>query len=269
MCSYGKFHSVDYAVPDSRVRAYGVCLNWQISGISKEKAKEKTDSALRMVRSLKVQAPLPVADVLLDPTEPYLTQQLEKIKAGKESGREKDLKHTIWPKEVASVCRQTKIRLSSVATPPCLVGNETFAALPLREQRGLSLQMTLHPGATSVDVYSSIYRMTHGKDGILSTFLPGSKVVLMPPLVDTPRLLTGLEAMSHMGFPRKLLMDYAAKCETDADVLFADMAGNAFAGTPITTATTKTTATTTPSTTKEAQQKQQQQQRQQPHRQRR
>ena len=79
----------------------------------------------------------------------------------------------------------------------------------------------------SVDTAPSIERVNPSTDErTLHTIVPGSRIVLKTP--TGWRVLAGIERMLLTGFPRPML-EAAAKAG-HTDILFHDMAGNAFSG---------------------------------------
>ena len=74
----------------------------------------------------------------------------------------------------------------------------------------------------------SVDRMPKGHGAVIPTLIPKAKVVLMPPVLEKPRVLHGAECMRLQGFPSRLL---ERLCEDTTDTLLKDFAGNVFSGT--------------------------------------
>ena len=79
-------------------------------------------------------------------------------------------------------------------------------------------RVVLHAGA----------KHRHGVD-CTSCILPASKIVLWPPLVPKPRMLSGLEALSIQGIPATFHSTHGTTAGmTDSD--YMSLSGNAFNG---------------------------------------
>ena len=236
MSCYATLESIKFGIPDLRERCWGTCAFGPAVDRSKEGCVELCESIMNKVRSMMVVEPLPLQDFLLRADDVYIAKQLIKLKATKAAGLEKPMQETQWGKDLQDACKAVCVPVSSLKLPPCLVGNETFASLNCREQKGVLLQLRVDPTVTSIDMHPSISRMVAGTNGILNTVTPGSKILLLPPVVPVARMMTGLEELSTVGFPAKVLKRFAEQCNiVDADILMGDLAGNAMSG-PVTLA---------------------------------
>ena len=84
-----------------------------------------------------------------------------------------------------------------------------------------------HSAPRVVKTTNSKARASRGRrrSGATSCLLPSSRLLVLPPYVEAPRLMTGLEALSIQGIERIHLQMYGGR-----DSLYMSLAGNAFSG---------------------------------------
>ena len=88
--SDGLCANAEHGTHDLRIRAYGLCFNYELGGLSRPDAKTLTDKAFAYVRCLRIKTPIPTASILLKQSDPYLAKELEALQACKAAGRERE-----------------------------------------------------------------------------------------------------------------------------------------------------------------------------------
>ena len=234
-CKVAKFNSLNYKIPQRRIRAYGVCVLWGEAGITKEQAHDIAKKIISDAEALATDDPLPLKHFILKPSDPNVKAQLTTLKATKRKALESSADATlVWKKEIKDLCQQSLVAYSSLTTPSHIDRSPWYNHLPQREQHAICYYKTIDPDLTILETSQSITRMTRiGAEKVtLCTLTPNGRIILFPKLVPQLRPLTGFEGMLLQGFPTAVLNSFVNKNEgvSDYDSCFSALAGNAFTG---------------------------------------
>jgi hypothetical protein len=161
-----------------------------------------------------------------------------------EQNKDTEDDNSAWRSGLLALCRLRNVDYHGMELPHSMQGSPTIASLPEREKRGLTYWLLADPEATTIDLQPRLDRMIRGHDRSLPTITPSAKVVL----VKEARTMTGMEMLMNQGFPKHVLQDFASAptVKSEPDILFGDMAGNAFSGPVILMLIISILLTTTP-----------------------
>ena len=147
-----------------------------------------TSSAIDTARKMELSEPFPYQQFLLSDDNPYVAAELERRQGAK--GPEQS---GTWRSKYYDLLSSEGVRATEVQAPREFVESPWYKMLTTREQQGLRYAITVNrtkdTELVSVDTYQSIGRMLLGKDDVLSTILPSSRIFLL----KERRLLLGAE----------------------------------------------------------------------------
>ena len=171
-------------------------------------------------------ATLPPKDVLVQKLD-----DLVKVKAqdNEKAGRLR------WKESKKDMLIEAGLRESQLKASPEVAASPWFQALNSSEQFKIEFHMQVsqedEEQITSLDVQQSPDRVPIGRNSMLSCLLPASRIFMVPPLVNKPRMLTGHEMLAFQGIPMTVLKKAQVglgQSIKEADQLYADLAGNAY-----------------------------------------
>ena len=245
-------NSVDASFPQDRSRAwFAAARNDTAVDLWKEKF-------LRIVESMKLGTPMPFSRFLLKHNSPYLFKVFEakrkrakilKARSGarevasakakaKASPKNKAKRGTAWKIDHWRARRLLNMPAPSSKEPDAVTSVAEWSCLGDRERDILRIvyEGPVPCGSAetpSMEMKHSVQRVVHHalakhrRQQCTSCLLPSSKILLWPPVVQMPRLLTGLEALALQGVP--LHFD-SATGSVLSDTDYMGLAGNAFNG---------------------------------------
>lgn len=241
------FRSVEFAMPQGRVRAYFLLFDMDAYGYTKEAAKEKAQQILDGACRFKGQHPEPLHRMLLDSTSSRVVKELARKAASATGERAADWRqfHKIHLKKQGYGLRHT-------LPPREMETSPWYEVLPKREQHCLGFVVARATATgdnlTTCDIAPRIDRLAIGTNGIVPT-LTGTTKNWIFPAVGGPepaegesksgackdvgnRLMLGYEMMGLQAWP----IEWFDKEVDDfgiTDPLMADLAGNAFTATVV------------------------------------
>ena len=236
----GIFKSRDYEVDSLRVRTFGVIVEFRDIGLSHHEAAAvaqsivndaKSMAAEKMTRTSDGYVCRKISDYLLPPDDEILKEELRRLKATKNLDMEAaDTTSVTWPAQISQVCKRRGVLPSQIAVPSDVAQSPWCNALPLREQRGLRVHLTCDPSITNIDTSQSIPQMTMMSGSSIGTIIPSARIILRAPFVKCTRPMLGQEKLAVAGIPKEVSSAFREEVEFDfsSDVLFSDLAGNAF-----------------------------------------
>ena len=246
-----ELNSADCGLPQDRRRGWFTAVRTDLAG------KLHDRNFRDLVDSMKIQRHLPLRRFLLDPLDPYLAEitkeklsrsqvkalaqakakaMAKKTKSAKAKAKAKIIKRSgdKWKADHWRVRRSLNMLPASEASSPI----RRMQAENGMCDREMDLYRVITEGPAMVDpevqpcveLKHSAPRVVGCKNrrraGSTSCLLPSSKLMLMPPLVPSPRFLTGLEAMQIQGVDGHHLS--SDRIMTDGE--YMHLAGNAFSG---------------------------------------
>jgi site-specific DNA-cytosine methylase len=229
--SYKVLSADKFPVPQKRRRSFVICMDIEAAGVSQEDGLLITESMFQTVHSWAFAEPMKLEEFLLKPSDPYLKSQvnrLQKVQLDREAKGDATSLDVKWRGVLSDMMRKSGFAASSLELPTELAKSKMIQTLPERELQGLAYWIRADPEATSIDVQPSIQRINRAHGRLLNTITPGSTAVL----IQEARMMLGLEALCIQGVPQSMCKSYAESglCKVEPDLLFADLAGNAFPG---------------------------------------
>ena len=108
------YTSSDYQAPTTRVRTYGVIIEFRDMGLTQRQASDLVGTILQFVTSLASKNPRPLEEYLLEPKSPILMDDLQNLEATKKKDKEQDIDDVTWRSDLKVACDKHKILPSSV-----------------------------------------------------------------------------------------------------------------------------------------------------------
>ena len=236
ICAYALMENDHYGVRVRRPRVYFVlrCLrDAQQRGQSLWQTEQQVDSIVKGIKKLQVDA-IDSENILLADDDPVLVQKLDDLVKVKAQDNEK-AGRLRWKESKKDMLIEAGLRESQLKASPEVAASPWFQALNSSEQFKIEFHMQVsqedEEQITSLDVQQSPDRVPIGRNSMLSCLLPASRIFMVPPLVNKPRMLTGHEMLAFQGIPMTVLKKAQVglgQSIKEADQLYADLAGNAY-----------------------------------------
>ena len=253
LCMDVELNAQESGLPQDRQRAYFSAIDM---GIASSSTDPFQFSAL--VDEMKLPDCLPLERFLLPRGHPYL----EKIMESRQQAAEKKMQRVVmkrpasgklkkrsgkkWVRDHWHVRRTLDMLAPAAMCPPHLEQIAHQNDMSSREADIMRIMFDQQSGAvtsrggqpcrelkhSAPRVVKMLKKQSKGqasrgrrRSGATSCLLPASRLLLLPPYVEAPRFMTGLEALSIQGIERIHMQMYNGK-----DSLYMSLAGNAFSG---------------------------------------
>ncbi len=214
-------NSVDYGVPQDRVRIYIGCVALEQYCYDIPSSIASTVEMAKCIQSMQISQPVDYEDLLLKDDDELVTLELQYWQGLRASSHDVFRKDNLWQKKHQEEFEKHGLRWGHVEASPAMKESPWYQALSPREQDLVVFTLHAHPQAVSIDVSQSVGRHRPTTHKVAGTVTPGEKRYMM----DRNRLRVAVESLALQAIPWQEL-DLSA----DPPVL-QSLAGNAWTGT--------------------------------------
>lgn len=210
-----------YGAATTRKRGFVISIECRHSGLSLDDAYDMIKAMFELVESMRI-PPVCLTSVMLPDSHPYVQAELDKrTRAGHAS-----MTDTLWQGQLFTLLQSKGLSWSGIQAPQGQRSSPWFATLAEREQMNLGYHLAMDKAVTSVDCYQSPGRCFVGKNNMVSTIVPGSRIWS----VARRRPITGMECLLIHGFSPEFFDSAPLERAGVSDELMKDLAGNSVVG---------------------------------------